>query len=96
MAKIQLKDITVVYEKFTLSNISFSCNGGETLALIGRNGAGKTTTIDSIIGLSPYQSGSIYYNGEKIAKDNEHLFKQKIGYVSAVQEYYPRSIPDFV
>ena len=89
MARLELNGITVAYEKFTLSNISFSCNGGDILALIGRNGAGKTTTIDSIMGLTSLQSGSIRYNGQPVTKANEHQFKEKVGYVGASQEYYP-------
>ena len=76
MARLELSGITVAYEKFTLSNISFSCNGGDILALIGRNGAGKTTTIDSIMGLTPLQSGDIRYNGQPVTKANEHQFKE--------------------
>ena len=89
MAKLELSDITVAYETFTLSNISFSCSGGEILALIGRNGAGKTTTIDSIMGLTTLQSGSVRYNGQLVTKVNEHQFKEKVGYVGASQDYYP-------
>ena len=89
MARLELSGITVAYERFTLSDISFSCNEGEILALIGRNGAGKTTTIDSVMGLTPLQSGSIRYNGQLITKANEHRFKQIIGYVGAAQDYYP-------
>lgn len=89
MARLELSGITVAYEKFTLSNISFSCNGGDILALIGRNGAGKTTTIDSIMGLTTLQSGSVRYNGQPVTKANEHQFKERVGYVGASQEYYP-------
>ena len=89
MPRLELNGITVAYEKFTLSNVSFSCNGGDILALIGRNGAGKTTTIDSIMGLTPLQSGDIRYNGQPVTKANEHQFKEKVGYVGASQEYYP-------
>ncbi len=89
MATLELNGITVAYEGFTLSNISFSCNGGEILALIGRNGAGKTTTIDSIMGLTALRSGSVRYNGQPVTAANAHLFKQKIGYVGASQAYYP-------
>lgn len=89
MARLELNDITVAYEKFELSNISFSCDRGEIVALIGRNGAGKTTTIDSIMGLADRRSGSIRYNGQVVTKANEHQFKQKIGYVSATLDYYP-------
>ena len=89
MARLELSGITVAYEKFELSNISFSCDRGEIVALIGRNGAGKTTTIDSIMGLTNRQSGNIHYNGQLVTKANENQFKQKIGYVSASLDYYP-------
>ncbi len=89
MTRLELNDITVAYEKFELSNISFSCDGGEIVALIGRNGAGKTTTIDSIMGLTNRQSGNVLYNGQLVTKANENQFKQKIGYVSASLDYYP-------
>lgn len=89
MARLELCGITVAYDKFTLSNISFACHGGEVLALIGKNGAGKTTTIDSIMGMTPLQSGSILCDGQQVTKANEHLFKQKIGYVGAALDYYP-------
>jgi len=89
LPRLELNGITVAYAKFTLQNISFSCNGGDILALIGRNGAGKTTTIDSIMGLTNLQSGGIRYNGQLVTKANEHRFKEKVGYVGASQEYYP-------
>ena len=89
MARLELNGITVAYDKFELSNISFSCDPGEIVALIGRNGAGKTTTIDSIMGLTKRQSGNIRYNGQLVTKANENQFKQKIGYVSASLDYYP-------
>lgn len=79
MARLELNGITVAYNKFELSNISFSCDPGEIVALIGRNGAGKTTTIDSIMGLTKRQSGNIRYNGQLVTKANENQFKQKIG-----------------
>ena len=89
LPRLELNGITVAYEKYTLSNISFSCNGGDILALIGRNGAGKTTTIDSIMGLTTLKSGIIRYNGQPVTEANEHQFKEKVGYVGASQEYYP-------
>lgn len=92
MARLELSGITVAYEGFLLSHISFACDGGEIVALIGKNGAGKTTTIDSVMGLTNPRSGSVRYNGQPVTKANEHRFKQRIGYVGAAQDYYP-SIP---
>ena len=83
MSKLELSGITVAYDNFTLSNISFACEGGETVALVGRNGAGKSTTIDSIMGMTSLRSGTVLCDGQPITRANEHLFKQKIGYVGA-------------
>ena len=91
MARLELSGVTVAYEHFLLSGISFSCHGGEIIALIGRNGAGKTTLIDAIMGMARLRSGGIFYDGQPLTSANEHQFKQKIGYVGAAQEYYPNA-----
>lgn len=89
MSRLELRGVTVAYDSFTLSDISFSCGDGEIVALIGRNGAGKTTTIDSIMGLTDHRSGTVFCDGQPVTRANAHLFKQKIGYVGAAQDYYP-------
>ena len=89
VARLELCGVTVAYERFTLSNVSFACEGGEILALIGRNGAGKTTTIDSVMGLTNLRSGEVRWNGQTVTRANAHRFKQSIGYVGAGQDYYP-------
>lgn len=39
MSRLELRGVTVAYDNFTLSDISFFCGDGEIVALIGRNGA---------------------------------------------------------
>lgn len=46
-----------------LSDISFSLEAGEKMAVLGRNGAGKTTLANSLFGLLPNIQGEIKYNG---------------------------------
>lgn len=89
VARLELCGATVAYDGFTLVNVSFACEGGEILALIGRNGAGKTTTIDSVMGLTHLRSGEVRWNGQPVTRANAHRFKQRIGYVGAGQDYYP-------
>ncbi|MGH6643779.1 MAG: ATP-binding cassette domain-containing protein, partial [Bradyrhizobium sp.] len=36
-----------------LSNVDFTVQAGEVVALLGRNGAGKSTTLKAIMGLVP-------------------------------------------
>ncbi len=42
-----------------LSNVSFSLNRGEVVALLGANGSGKTTTVQSIFRLIEWDQGEI-------------------------------------
>ena len=46
-----------------LTDVSFTINQGEYVALIGTNGAGKTTLLKSISGVISPRSGEIRFNG---------------------------------
>lgn len=49
-----------------LSDVSFSVEVGEHLAIIGPNGAGKTTLFNLLNGQLPPTSGRIYFSGQDI------------------------------
>ncbi len=66
------------YESFSLKDVSFEIEKGKIVGFIGNNGAGKTTTIRCILGLSPYQAGTIQVNGSTIDEDEEK-YKSSIG-----------------
>lgn len=69
MAMLEVKDLQVYYGVIqAISGISFEVNKGEIVTLIGANGAGKTTTMQSIMGLIPIRSGSVFYEGQNITK----------------------------
>jgi branched-chain amino acid transport system ATP-binding protein len=51
-----------------LSNVSFTVEPGEKLALIGPNGAGKTTLINAIGGQLPLSSGHVFLEDRDITK----------------------------
>jgi branched-chain amino acid transport system ATP-binding protein len=51
-----------------LTNISFTVEPGEKLALIGPNGAGKTTLINTIGGQLPVSGGHVYLEDRDIIK----------------------------
>lgn len=54
-------------ENKAVDDVSFEIKKGEVFGLVGESGCGKTTTGRSIIKLYDITSGSIYYNGERIA-----------------------------
>lgn len=70
MALLEVKDLCVNYGAINaVRDISFHVDKGEIVTLIGANGAGKTTTMKSIAGLLKPASGSIFFEGKNIVKD---------------------------
>ena len=50
-----------------LSGVNFAARAGEVTALVGDNGAGKSTLIKGIAGVQPFDSGSIFFEGQEVA-----------------------------
>ncbi|MFD1170771.1 teichoic acids export ABC transporter ATP-binding subunit TagH [Oceanobacillus caeni] len=49
---------------YALQNISFSCEKGDVVGIIGVNGSGKSTMSNLIAGIIPETSGTIFINGK--------------------------------
>lgn len=75
-----VRELSKVFDGFTLQNISFSIPKGSIMGLIGQNGSGKTTTIKLILNLLKSQSGTITVLGMDNIKDEREV-KEKIGVV---------------
>lgn len=56
-----------------ISNVSFSAEAGEILAIVGRSGCGKSTLLRMMSGLDQPTSGSIALNGEAITRPHPHI-----------------------
>jgi ABC-2 type transport system ATP-binding protein len=71
-----------------LDGVTLSARTGEVYGFLGRNGAGKTTTLRVLMGIVKPDEGEIALLGERVKKVSIEL-KQRIGYVSQEQVFYP-------
>lgn len=79
--KLLIRDLSFSYhtmegETLALSNLSFSVNPGEFVAVVGPSGCGKSTLLSLISGLSTPDEGEIFIDG---IPRNE--YKTPIGYM---------------
>ena len=54
-------------------DVSFSVRKGEIVALTGLVGAGRTEVCEAIYGITPYDSGSLFLDGEKLPPQKPDL-----------------------
>lgn len=64
-----------------LSNLSFTVQPGEFVALIGQNGSGKTTLAKLLLGLLRPTEGRILIDGKDIATQSVATLARSVGYV---------------
>ena len=68
---LQIDDISLEYKDFRLDNVSFSCEPGDIIGLIGINGAGKSTTINAILNIVEPDLGLVTWKGKEIYQNLE-------------------------
>jgi ABC-type sugar transport system ATPase subunit len=70
MATLVLENVNKYFDDLhALKNVSFECQDGEFLVILGPSGAGKTTTLNCIAGIEFPQSGTIYLDDKDITMD---------------------------
>jgi len=67
MATLVLDRISKSFGKIqALKDVSFECNDGEFLVIVGPSGAGKTTTLNCIAGVEYPEAGTISIDGQDV------------------------------
>ncbi|MGG7176781.1 ABC transporter ATP-binding protein [Clostridium paraputrificum] len=79
---LEVKDISVNFDNFSLKDVSFNVKKGTIMGFIGENGAGKTTTLKLILNSFARENGSINVFGKDNIKDEIYV-KNYVGYVPA-------------
>ncbi len=97
---LRTHDLSLSYGRLlAVDRLNATVHQGEIYGFLGRNGAGKTSTIRMLMGIIRPDSGTIElldFRGKRIGVKQ----KQRIGYVSQEQHFYPwmtcRALGSFV
>jgi sulfate transport system ATP-binding protein len=77
---IELKKVSKKFgDVAAVSNVSFSVNDGELMALLGPSGGGKTTVLRMIAGLEMPTSGDVFIRGQRV--NDLSVQQRNIGFV---------------
>jgi ATP-binding cassette subfamily B protein len=82
--QVRFDHVTFEYpqsNRSAISNLNFSTNPGEMIALVGPSGSGKSTLINLVIGFLRPQSGVITIDGKDLAKYDLRTFRKFISVV---------------
>ncbi len=82
---VEFKNVSFKYpdsQDYTLNNISFKANKGETIAIIGSTGAGKSSLINLIPRFFDATDGEVLVDGVNVKEYEQESLHNKIGYVS--------------
>jgi energy-coupling factor transport system ATP-binding protein len=82
---IEVENLTFRYDKRleteTLSDVSFTIEKGEWVAVVGQNGSGKSTLAKMLVGLFIPQSGRITIAGKELNDESKWDLRRRIGMV---------------
>lgn len=82
--RVEYDDVTFGYneEETIVEDISFTVEGGDTIALVGPTGAGKSTVLKLLLRMYDVEEGSIRIDGQDLRDVTIPSLRQRIGYVS--------------
>ena len=77
-----------------LHGISFRCEPGNVVALLGSTGSGKTSIINLLLRFYDYQEGRIMLDGVELKEYPRGLLRRNVGIVEQEPFLFSRSIRD--
>lgn len=68
-------------DEYTLKNLNFDCNRGQTTAIIGGTGSGKSTVASLIMRFNEVTEGKLLLNGVDIREMPQHQLRDHLSFV---------------
>ena len=92
--ELHFRDVAFGYaaDKPILSDISFHCAPGQTVALIGSTGSGKTSLVNLLPRFHDYTAGSVTLDGRELRDYPRHWLRRRIGIVEQEPFLFSRTI----
>ncbi|UCF61841.1 MAG: ABC transporter ATP-binding protein [Anaerolineaceae bacterium] len=94
--EVVFENICFAYEgsDIVLEDISFRCEPGQAIALLGPTGSGKTTLVNLLPRFYEYTDGSLTIDGVELKEYSRKSLRQQIGIVEQEPFLFSRSIRD--
>ena len=86
---IQMQGLKQTYGDFeALKGLDAQIKGG-AIGLLGPNGAGKSTLLKTLLGLLPFNNGTVDILGSRLPDDVLNI-RRLIGYMPETEAFHPR------
>jgi len=94
--EIIFDDVSFAYDSGdeVLSDITFRCNPGEKIALLGSTGSGKTSLVNLLPRFYEYTGGNITLDGKELKDYQRRYLRSQIGIVEQEPFLFSRSLRD--
>ena len=79
-------------ESTVLHDISFRCEPGQVVALLGPTASGKTTLVNLLLRFYDYTSGTLTLDGAELREYPRHFLRRQIGIVEQEPFLFSRTI----
>lgn len=91
--EVVFENVSFAYDKdIVLKNISFRCEPGQTIALLGSTGSGKTSMMGLLPRFYEYTTGSIKLDGHELREYPRAFLRQHMGVVEQEPFLFSRTI----
>jgi ATP-binding cassette subfamily B protein len=95
LGEVVFKEVCFEYqddEGVVLDGINFSCQPGQSIALLGSTGSGKTSLVNLLPRFFDYTCGAVFLDGIELKRYSRRYLRRQIGIVEQEPFLFSRSI----